>query len=174
MLFELGEDLGAAVFEEVEDVFEALGAAVVGVGDLCIRMFGTVVAELLYLMLVGAAGEGDEVGVVFVVHSEDEVEDVEVGGGDLAGGAGHGESAFAAGGGHALVGGVTGVVADGASGIDGDLIGEAFLFEEVSHDIFAGGGAADVSHADEEDGGDVGLGHGEKLKIENWRFKIGL
>lgn len=54
--------------------------------------------------------------------------------------------------------------ADGASGVAGDLVGEAFLFEEVLKNDFPGRGPADVSHADKED---TGVFHAVGFKIDS-------
>lgn len=49
----------------------------------------------------------------------------------------------------------------GAAGVDVEMVCEFLLIDEVLEDAVGEGGAADVSEADEEDGGLDGLGsHG--------------
>lgn len=118
-------------------MLEALGAAVVGVGDFGIRMLDAVVAEAFDFVAVHIVGDAFEIGEVFVVHGEDEIEFIEVLGGDLASGAGHGEAAFAPGGAHTRVGRVAGVVSDGAGGVAEDFVAQTGVIEQLFHDVFA-------------------------------------
>ncbi len=94
-----------AVFDEVGDEFEAGIAAVVGVGDFVVVVLCAEVGELSYFGAVLIAfGEFDDVGVIFVIHGEDEVEDFEVAEAELSGGAGDLVAAFFDGFGHAGIG----------------------------------------------------------------------
>lgn len=97
--------------------------------------------------------EGADVGEVVAVHDEDEVKAFQVGGLNFAGAAFEGDAAMAGGGPHAFVGQIASVEAEGAGGVDADLIAEAGFFELMEHDTLSGGGSADVAHADEEDAG---------------------
>ena len=87
----MGEEVFAAVFEEVEDVFEAFGTAVVGVGDFGVWVIGAELAEEADFLFVESLGiEGAKVMEVLTVHDEGEIERLQVGGMDLAGAAGGG------------------------------------------------------------------------------------
>lgn len=112
---DVGEEVFAAVFHEVEDVFEAFGAAVVGVGDFGVRVVGAELAEEADFLFVESLGvEGTKIMEVLMVHDEGEIEGLQVGGMDLAGAAGERDLAAGGGGGHALVGEFAGVPASGA------------------------------------------------------------
>ena len=83
------EEAAGAVFDEVGSKFEAIVSAVVGVGDFAEVVFGTVVGEAMdegFLFL--AFGKGDDVGVVLVVHGENEIEGFEIVEDELSGVAG--------------------------------------------------------------------------------------
>ena len=68
----------------------------------------------------------------------------------MARGSGDVVAAFADGFGHAGVRGFAGVEADGAGGVAIDLVREVGVFDEVTEDVFARGGAADVAHTNED------------------------
>jgi hypothetical protein len=157
-VFDVGEEVFAAVFEEVEDVFEAFGAAVVGVGYFGVRVIGAELAEEADFLFVESLGiEGAKVMEVLMVHDEGKIEGLQVGGMDLTGAAGERGVAVGGGGGHALVGEFAGVPTGGAGGVDEDLVGEMGIGDEFEHDAFRGGRAADVAEADEEEA--EGSGH---------------
>lgn len=151
-LLDLLEDLAAAVLEQVEYVLESLLATVVRVGDFGIGILDAEVAETLDLVSVLRGREAFEIREVFVVHGEDQIECVYVVRGDFSGGSGHGEAALAAGDAHARIGGIAGVVADRAGRVALYGGAESGFLEKLAHDVFARGRAADVTHADEEDG----------------------
>jgi len=156
---DVGEEVFAAVFKEVEDVFEAFGTAIVGVGDFGVRVIGAELAEEADFLFVESLGiEGAKVMEVLMVHDEGEIEGLQVGGMDLAGAAGERGVAKGGSGGHALVGEFAGVPTGGAGRVDEDLIGEIGVGDEFAHDAFSGWGAADVAEADEEEA--EGSGHG--------------
>ena len=112
---DVGEEVFAAVFHEVEDVFEAFGAAVVGVGDFGVRVVGAELAEEADFLFVESLGvEGTKVMEVLVVHDEGEIEGLQVGGMDLAGAAGERDLAAGGGGCHTLIGEFAGVPTGGA------------------------------------------------------------
>src|SRR5690606_30027876 len=69
---------------------------------------------------------------------------------------GHRQPAALPGGAHARVRRRAFVVADRAGGVAEDLVAEAGVVEQLAHDVLARRRAADVAHADEEDGGDGG------------------
>jgi len=92
------EEAGGAVFDEVGDEFEAGIAAVVGVGDFGVVVVGAEVGEFAYFgAFFFGFGEFDDVGVIFVIHGEDEVEEFEVAEAELTGGSGDFVAAFAEG-----------------------------------------------------------------------------
>lgn len=154
----MGEEVFASVFHEVEDVFEAFGAAVVGIGDFGVRVVGAELAEEADFLFVESPGvEGMEVMEVLAVHDEGEIEGLQVGGVDLAGAAGEGVMAVGGGGGHALIGEFAGVPTGRAGGVDKDLVGETGGSDEFAHDAFSGWGAADVAEADKQKA--EGIGH---------------
>ena len=95
--------------------------------------------------------EAVDVVEVVAIGDEDEVEVIEIGASDFAGFTDDFVAPAFEGGGHAWVGGIAGVVAGGAGGIDFDSVVETFVVDELAEDDLGGGGAADVSHADEED-----------------------
>lgn len=91
-------DVGAGVLEEVEDELEALGAFVVGVGDVVV-VLAEVGAEVGgdgvdFGLCLWVGGELEEVAVVVGVHGDDDVEVGEVVDVDLAGAVGEGEVAL--------------------------------------------------------------------------------
>lgn len=101
----LAEDVGAAVFKEVEDVFESFWAAVVGVGDEFVVVFGAEFAEHAdFVVIFLARIEGSDDGEVIFVHDEDEIIGIEVSGVDFAGAMLEVDAAVGGGGAHALVG----------------------------------------------------------------------
>jgi hypothetical protein len=161
--FKVIEEAAGAVFDEVGDEFEAIVSAIVGVGDFAVVMLGAVVGKTMdAAFLFFAFGEGNDVGVVLVVHGEDEIEGFEIVEAELAGVAGDLVIAFPDGVGHTGVRFVAGVVAEGSCGVANDFLGEAGFPDEMAEDVFASRGAADVAHADEED---VGAFHGEELEV---------
>ena len=105
--------------------------------------------DLVAVLVVGV--EAVDVVEVVAIGDEDEIEVVEIGASDFSGLAGDFVASAFQGGGHAWVGWVAGVVAGGAGGIDFDSVVETFVVDELAEDDLGGGGAADVSHADEED-----------------------
>jgi len=107
--------------------------------------------EFDFVVVLVLGVEAIDVLKVVVVGDEYEVEGLKVGAFDLSRLAGDFVAPVFEGGGHAGVGWVAGVVADGAGGIDFDALFEAFFVDEFAEDDFGGGGTADVSHADEED-----------------------
>ena len=107
--------------------------------------------ELDFVSVLVLGVEAVDVLEVVIVGDEDEVEGLKVGAFDLSRVAGDFVAPAFEGGGHAWIGRVAGVVADGAGGIDFDAVVEAFVVDEFAEDDFGGGGAADVSHADQED-----------------------
>lgn len=133
-------------------MFESLGTPVVGIGHFA---FGVIIAEgteeAHAVPLGGGRREGEHAAMVVFVHGEDEIEGVQIAGDHLAGAAGEIVAAGDGGGAHAGVGAVTLVHADGAGGIDFDLIGEAGGGDHLGQDAFTGGRTADVAHTDEED-----------------------
>lgn len=138
-------------------MLEALGAAVVGVGDLGRFVLAAEVGEQPdFFAVVLFEVEVADVGEVLAVGAEDQVEAFEVGGLDLPRATGDRVAAAAQGFRHAWIGRIAGVEADGAGGIDLELGEAACVGDELAEDDLGGGGAADVSHADEQDAG----GHG--------------
>ena len=161
LLREVGEESSGAVLDEVSNELEAFTAAVVGVGDFGVIVLAAEIGEALDAgLLFISLGEFYDVGVVLIVHGEDEVEGLEVIQAELPGVAADLVAALADGAGHAGVRGFAAVEADGARGVDLDAAGESGFFHDVAKDVFSGGGAADVSHADKED---VGLFHELKM-----------
>lgn len=146
------EQSGRAIFDEVGDEFEAGIAAVVGVGDFVMLVGSAEVGELTYFgaVLIGL-GELDNVGVVFIIHGENEVEYFEVAEAELPGGAGDFVAPTANGFGHAGVGCLAGVEADGSGGVAVDFPGEAGFLDEMAEDIFSCGRAADIAHTNEDE-----------------------
>lgn len=154
-----------AVFEEVDDVGEAFGAAVVGIGDFAVGVVAEVAAHGHDAGAVfSAAGEGEDVAEVGVVHGDDEVEGFKVAAGELAAEvAAPGVAFVLESGEHAAVGFVADVVVGGGGGVCLDFVFESGFADEAVEDDFGGGGAADVAEADEEDavrGGGRGCGFG--------------
>ena len=143
----------ASVFEEADDVGEAVGATVVGVGDFAVGVVLDVAAHGHDAGVVfAAAGEGEDVAEVGVVHGDDEVEGFEVASGELAAEvASPGVAFMFEGGEHAAVGFVADVIVGGGGGVGLDFLFESGFADEAVEDDFRGGRAADVAEADEED-----------------------
>ena len=77
LFFEVGKEFGAGVGDESVDVFEAVGAAVVGVGDF--PSGGTLIpVEEEGDFFTGRGFEAEEIFAVIVVHGDDVVEVFEV------------------------------------------------------------------------------------------------
>jgi len=94
---------------------------VVGIGDFVEIVFGAEVGEAFdFGFLFGSFCEGEDVAKVVIIHGEDQVEVLEVGPGEVAGLALDGNAAMLEDGAHAVVGGISGVVVEGAGGITGD------------------------------------------------------
>lgn len=77
---EEGEEVFATVFEEVEDVVEAVDAVIIGVGDVV--SFRVMYAEIAHagdlFFCLNRRGGIMQVGDVVVVHAYDEIEIVEI------------------------------------------------------------------------------------------------
>lgn len=101
------------------------------------------------LMLLGG-GDAAEVGKVLLVHAEDEIESVEVEGGDLAGAVGEIVAVAAAASPHSGIGEAADVPRADGGGVDLDI--EIGIEGELADDTVGGRGAADVSEADEKQG----------------------
>lgn len=104
------------------------------------------------------AGHFLQIGEIFGIHGEDEVEIVEVGGLKMPGAAHDRVATFCEGGGHAFVGSFAGVVIMGASGVTGKAMGKSGAARFFAENDLGGGRAADVAKADEKD-----FIHGPKL-----------
>jgi len=83
--------------------------------------------------------EGADVSEVLRIHHQDEIEVLKIGREDLAGFACDGIAPFFQSGGHAGVGRVTRVVADGAGGIDFDATGQVGFLDLLAENDFGGG-----------------------------------
>ena len=81
----LEEDLCASVFEQINDVFEAFLAAVVGVWHMGIREMGAEGNERNdFVMELTGGIEVADVGFIGRIHGHDEVECGKIGGGQFA------------------------------------------------------------------------------------------
>ena len=133
------EEALAAVFEEIEDVLETLGAAVVGIGDFGFVVFATKLAEESNLRAGSVVrSEAHEIGEIGAIHSENEIEMVEVGSRDSTSSSCHREAPPFPGSGHAWIGWIALVSGDSTGGVAIDVI-DACDFERFAHDVFCAG-----------------------------------
>ncbi len=145
------EEIVAAIFNHIHDMFEALVAAVVRIGHLAFAVCCAVVGEAFDFMLVLLlAIEAVGACQVFLIHGKDEVVIREVGAFELAGVPDNGDAAVAHGFLHAWVGGLPNVKTDRARGFDFELIAQACLIHEVLKHAVGCGGSANIAHAKEE------------------------
>lgn len=153
-MVELIEKSLTGASDHLVDLFETPVAAVVGVGDILWFFEGGVVGS--YEGELGFwCAEFDQVAFVACVHRDDVLESFDVDRGVELAGALIGEVDVEEGCGldGAGVWGVAYMPITGAAGVDEELVGEVVLIDEVLEDAVGEGGAADVSEADEEDGG---------------------
>lgn len=141
--------------EHVIDVLEAVGAAVVGVGDVEFA-FRRAVERGVEGAHEADAGFGragvEEMVAVRAVHGEDEFEALEVGAGVEPACDGDEFDTVGAGDGcGACVGAFADVPRAGAAGIDLESVAQAACMSEVEEDALGERGSADVAEADEEE-----------------------
>lgn len=141
----------ASIRDQVGHQLESGVSTVVGIRHLGRFVF---LAEL---------GEGADLGAIFlrpgedenflaieVVHGEDQVEGVKVARANFSRGTLYLDAALLESLAHSLIRGVACVSVDGAGRITLDGISMAALTEEMAKDIFASGGATNISPAHEE------------------------
>lgn len=117
----MGEESAAGIPQQVNDVIEAFGAPIVGIGDFPIAvMLAKVAHHFDFVVILPLGVEAEDVPVVVLIHGQDQVKGGEVGGGELAGGSHEGDALALGGGGHATIGGVAHMVAGGSGGVAGD------------------------------------------------------
>lgn len=109
------------------------------------------ISEAVHLAPVFLAlRELDDIPVIFIIHSEDEVEDFEVANSELASVACHFISPATKRFGHAGVWFVAGVHPDGSRRVTCDPVGVTLFLDQMAKDVFSGGRATDIAHANEE------------------------
>ena len=145
----LGEEVAAAVFDEVGNELEAFLATVVGIWDEVVRELGAIVGKHLDFVFVFVLGKGLDAVKVIVIHGEDEIEVIEILCGDLAGRALWLIAARCESGTHTRVWCIASMVADGACGIDVIEVFEFIVFDHLAEDDFCRRRSADIAHADE-------------------------
>lgn len=132
-------------------MIEAVLTSVVGIRHFVGFVARAVVGEAAdFRVEMSGLIEGADVGQVFRIHHQYEVEILEIGGENLPGFACDGIAAFFQGGGHPGVRAMSGVIADGAGRIDFDATGEAGVFDLLTEDDFGGGRATNIAHANKE------------------------
>ncbi len=142
----------AGIFHQVGDFLKPASASIVGVGD----PRGLVLQAKLHQkadfpgVLAGGIQRAD-IGEVFFVGDQDEVEPLQIGGSDPPRAAFDFVAAGFQDGGHPGVGRIAGVVADGAGGVDLDAAGQSGVVCELAENDLRGGRTADVAHANEKD-----------------------
>lgn len=150
--FKIIEEAPGTVLDEIGDQFETIFAPAVGIRDFGMGVMAAVVGEAAdFRLLLRVGCQGFDVGPVFLIHGDDEVEMIKVGSLQAAGCSGHGIAASAQDSGHGGVGAFSALPVDGAGGVTGELFGEVGPGDEMAEDIFAGRRAADVAKANEED-----------------------
>lgn len=75
----MSKEPGGTIFDQIGDEFESFITAVVGIGDLVVAVLAAEVGEFMDTgaMVVGF-GELHDVGVILIVHRQDEIEDFKI------------------------------------------------------------------------------------------------
>ncbi len=148
---DVGQESGAGVHQQLDDIVKAFGTTVVGIGDFTVAMALGKFAHHLHLGPVESFGfQGQNPPVVVRIHGQDSVKFLEVLGYKLARFAFHGDALFASGNAHAAIGGLADMVASRARRVAADLITQTRFGNEVSHDIFRRGRSADIAQTNEQ------------------------
>jgi hypothetical protein len=126
----------AALLEQVEHIVEARCATVPGIRYLAIRMPREEAAEAPQLVTIVGAAQPQQRRMVGLVHSQHQVEVVEIVRADLAGGAAQFKSAPQGSEPHAAIGRVAGMFPAGARRITAHDLPEAGRHQTRAHDVF--------------------------------------
>ena len=162
----------ARVLHQIDDIIESLLSPVIRIGDMGgLAVLAEFDEKADFAPAQALSVEAVEIGEVFLVGDEEQVEIIQIVGTDLARFAGDGVAAGYQGGGHARVRALASVVADGPGGIDVDRVGEFGVLDELAEDDLRGGGTADVSHADEEDAEGLAVG-GHRVEKQGIMLRV--
>jgi len=141
-----------AIFDQVGHQFESFITSVVGIRHFVVAVTRTELGEFPdFLPVPVGLGQLEHVGVVFVIHGQDEIEVMEVADVELSGRSGHLIASLFQGSRHPGVRFLPDVKPDRACRIALDRAGELFVFQEMPEDVLPGRRATDVPHADKED-----------------------